>query len=270
VSSLAKGGAPRGNHNALKHGFYSRAYRRGEIHSTTPATLNPMQAEIFLYKVLIDRFAVEIKSASEDSIPYSEYLYTLHTLTMAINGLISFQQNPRWKIPDSDKDIRNWSELVGITEEQMRRDLENYALTGSTEGSVDLTGKDSAKNENFSKLGFYAEVFEPQEIRRLLKSDPNSLKEEILLLRTLIKRTVRSIKNEGWSNLTYFDRNRAFRIITLAGACLFRLNRLIMVDRPKGSLLKSLLFEAIKEVNPNGDLRPSPGRDPQTTSAGDP
>jgi len=56
-----KRGAPPGNKNALKHGFYSRAFTKEEQREWKSAAKNRLQPEINLFKVLIARTASMLK-----------------------------------------------------------------------------------------------------------------------------------------------------------------------------------------------------------------
>ena len=80
-------------------------------------------------------------------------------------------------------------------------------------------------NLNALKHGFYASVFQPDELRRLEVSEQHEIEEELLLLRLLIKRTVASLpvgKSAAEQNMDYF---KALRVLTFATSCLEQLQR---------------------------------------------
>ena len=61
-----KVGAPYGNHNALKHGFYSRHFRSGELSDLEAVNAEGLQDEIAAMRVYIRRF---IASSAQGSAP---------------------------------------------------------------------------------------------------------------------------------------------------------------------------------------------------------
>jgi hypothetical protein len=61
-----KVGAPYGNHNALKHGFYSHHFRSGELSDLEAVNAEGLQDEIAAMRIYIRRF---IASSSQGSAP---------------------------------------------------------------------------------------------------------------------------------------------------------------------------------------------------------
>ncbi len=79
--SKNKGGAPLGNTNALKHGFYSRSFRQAESKDLESGILGEFDDEIALLRVLILRTA---KTLQEDKkLGLMEYMTALRCITEA-------------------------------------------------------------------------------------------------------------------------------------------------------------------------------------------
>jgi hypothetical protein len=64
--SARKAGAPYGNHNALKHGFYSRHFRSGELSDLQAVNAEGLLDEIAAMRIYIRRF---IESSAQGSAP---------------------------------------------------------------------------------------------------------------------------------------------------------------------------------------------------------
>lgn len=88
---MAKVGAPRGNRNALKHGFYSRTFSPTERSALNTSLLGDFQDEIDLLRVLIARVASLV--AKEKHLPAGEVLATLRAVTLAVRRLESLSRS---------------------------------------------------------------------------------------------------------------------------------------------------------------------------------
>ncbi len=247
---VKKRGAPRGNRNALKHGFYSHLYRRGEIHLLALPSRTQLQDEIDLFKVLIDRIARRINTSDQGALSFDEYVFALHTLSMAISRLNSFQHAHRWLFPDSDEDIARWSRMLGISDQEFRTCLQSLDTEDSESQSGKHFGGGQPGTTNALQHGFYSSVFHLDEIRRLERLKGIHVEDEKQLLRILIKRTVASMDAKGYSKLTFMEQVRALRAVTFAGACLERLERAAFLGKPAESFIGRLLHEVLKKVNP--------------------
>jgi len=76
-------GAPPGNLNALKHGFYSRVFRKMELGDLQSVPLKDLQDEISMLRVLIRR----VVEFSQQASTLDEYLRLLSTLSQATANL---------------------------------------------------------------------------------------------------------------------------------------------------------------------------------------
>ena len=83
-------GAPTGNRNALKHGFYARQYRKADLRDIESCQFTGLNDEIALLRVYIRR-VMEL-SPTVDQLP--DAIQTLHTLCLAttcLNRLLKTQ-----------------------------------------------------------------------------------------------------------------------------------------------------------------------------------
>ena len=106
TSQPRKRGAPRGNINALKHGFYSKRFKNGEIEDLIRVDGTNVQDEIAMLRVITRRAA----DLSEEGLSPSEVLEfynIIGTLCMRISTLLRTQkmlegtQDPRAALMDS-------------------------------------------------------------------------------------------------------------------------------------------------------------------------
>ena len=78
-------GAQPGNVNALKHGFYSERFRKGEIEDLSALAINDLSSEISAMRVVTRRMLVN----SEDDETKTQILQTLYALGMAAGRVAS-------------------------------------------------------------------------------------------------------------------------------------------------------------------------------------
>jgi hypothetical protein len=85
-------GAPVGNHNALRHGFYSHAFTRRERERLQKEVAGEFRDEEFLLGVIIDRAWQAIQ---ESDMPYDEWLDAVRTISQAIGRKESLSRTRR-------------------------------------------------------------------------------------------------------------------------------------------------------------------------------
>jgi hypothetical protein len=234
-----KRGAPVGNKNALKHGFYSHAFTKEEQRERLSPARGGLQPEINLFKILIARTVRMLKPIGENSAPsFHESIAALYAVSMAVSRLNSFYRTNEELYAESDADLIEFYKNLGFTQEQIDEEL--Y-------GPTQKARRGQVGNTNALKHGFYASVFKPDEIRKLEKITKAELNDEIALLRVLIKRTVVSMS--VLSNLNSFDYLRGIRIITFAGSCVEKLERTrkLVFDEPM--TVGKLLIQAIEKMD---------------------
>jgi hypothetical protein len=234
-----KRGAPAGNKNALKHGFYSHALTKEERRDRLSPARYGLQPEINLFKILIARTVRMLKPIGENSAPsFHESIATLYAVSMAVSRLNSFYRTNEELYAESDADLIEFCTRLGFTQEQIEMELC---------GPPEKIRRGQVGNTNALKHGFYASVFKPDEIRKLEKITKAELDDELALLRVLIKRTVVSM--DVLSNLALFDYLRGIRLITFAGACVEKLERTrkLVFDEPMTT--GKLLTRAIEDLD---------------------
>jgi hypothetical protein len=92
-ASKRKRGAPRGNRNALKHGFYARSFSASEKSSLDLGILGDFKDEIPLLRVLIARTAQSLKE--EKDLSFEGKLCALRTFTLAFGRLESLTRSQK-------------------------------------------------------------------------------------------------------------------------------------------------------------------------------
>ncbi len=80
---LKKRGGQPGNRNALKHGFYARAFRPADLRDLNRHNFSDLQDEIIMLRVFI-RHVLELGSTIED---FNQAIILLRVLTLASVGL---------------------------------------------------------------------------------------------------------------------------------------------------------------------------------------
>ena len=85
-------GAPPGNHNALKHGFYSHSFTSSEKKRLSTDMMGEFRDEIMLIEILIDR---AWDQAQNTDIAGQDWLEVLRTITHAIGRKESLARTRR-------------------------------------------------------------------------------------------------------------------------------------------------------------------------------
>ena len=102
-------GAPLGNSNALKHGFYARAFTPSEKDLLNAEDLDLLRGEEALLHVLVLRGWRSLRSVLPDGLTWQEYLFTLRCITYATFVIEKLQRVRRRLFGDStelEKDIQ--------------------------------------------------------------------------------------------------------------------------------------------------------------------
>ncbi len=249
-----KRGAPLGNQNNFKHGFYSRQFTRQESRDLSKPSIGALQDEIILFKVIIDRVARLLKPGVRTGLSFHETVLTLHVVTLAISRLNSFYRTSRILSPEADDGVVEFMRNLGYTEQQIREEIFSLSLDSDIPDQTNspIPGDPSP----FPLDGFYASTFQPDESHRIARLDRSDLDDEIALLRILIKRTLISLHAAGAGSshpnlshsLIFLDTLHAYRVIIYAASCLERLERTraFVFHRKRPSV--GLLSLALKQV----------------------
>jgi len=84
-----KPGAPKGNKNARKHGFYSHACMQSELWELSQSGIDQRQNNIKFCKVRIARIAERVKPSAANPLSFQENVLALRTLAIALMRLYS-------------------------------------------------------------------------------------------------------------------------------------------------------------------------------------
>lgn len=240
-----KRGAPKGNLNARKHGFYSLAYTREEQRELSQTVMDHRQNNIKFFKVIISRTAQRIKPSVSNKMSFQENLLALQTVVFAVSRLLSAVNLKRRVQSDKYAEYqKDWAELLkenGSTQEEIDESIYGIIPASKRGGQPG--------NLNAFKHGFYATHYTAEEISQLENLNEDDVIEEIALLQVLIKRIFIGMK----AGIPFPEHLKVVRIISSADACLERLNR----ERGSqfgGQALADQVMKAIMELDPDEEL----------------
>jgi len=81
-----KRGAPPGNRNALKHGFYSDQFKQAECRALNSVPLNDLTEEIMFLRVEMHRY-LEAENLAGGDLDYKTRLSALRAVSLAVDNL---------------------------------------------------------------------------------------------------------------------------------------------------------------------------------------
>lgn len=217
-----KRGAPIGNKNAQKHGFYSRAYTQNEQQELSQIRVHYRQNNIKFCKVRIARIAERIKPSALNPMSFQENLLALRTVIIALLRLYSWvnlkHQTLNGKEIDTEKEMIEFCQRFGMTQKEIDQEL--YGIIPVRRAEKKRGGQTG--NLNALKHGFYASHYTLEELRKLEDMNEDDVIEEIALLQILMKRIFIGMKDD----IPLLDYLRADQVLSYADACLEKLNRI--------------------------------------------
>jgi hypothetical protein len=239
----AKRGAPKGNRNAVKHGFYSNAYTQEEKLELQRLGVDPRQSNFKFFKVLVARAARWVKPDPKRPLTFHENLAALQTLTLAVSRLqsaVSYARERQLQMGEGgeERQLRETLRGFDMTDEEIDREF--FGIVPPRQPGA------QPGNQNALKHGFYASHYTPAELRKLDGLDETALAEEITLLQVLMKRVLSGLD----SSLPLHDRLKAVRILSRADACLHRLTRTSGDLHYAIASLQNAILEAISSLDP--------------------
>ncbi len=80
-------GAPHGNQNAFKHGFYLKYFNAFESKALSEIPLTDMIGEIGLMRINVDRF-MQANTASVENLDFEQRLAGLRAITLAVGRIV--------------------------------------------------------------------------------------------------------------------------------------------------------------------------------------
>jgi len=120
-------GAPSGNLNALKHGFYSHLFRKIELGDLQAIPLDDLQDEIGMLRVLIRR----VMELARDVQDLDQALRLLSTLSLATANLSRLVKTQRLISSDFSEFDATVDEVISeLTENWRRATSENQTASG--------------------------------------------------------------------------------------------------------------------------------------------
>ena len=104
-------GAPRGNHNAFKHGFYVRAFPSSEIKEFGTHTFQGIQEEIAALRLLNCRAIERASLHVQDDVAFHDDGRVVIGLTVALNAALRTQL---------ELDLRGGSEFDAVLQQALQ------------------------------------------------------------------------------------------------------------------------------------------------------
>ncbi len=115
MSPPHKRGAPPGNTNALKHGYYSQQLRRAHLDESDPSNPMDLKEEIFLLRSFI-RHLLDLGLKTRD---YQEGTDLLRVLSMGVSSLSRLIRIQHWIAPFKDERTTLFEEALARVQEQL-------------------------------------------------------------------------------------------------------------------------------------------------------
>jgi len=112
--SPPKRGAPLGNTNAIKHGFYSRQLKKARLSGDDPSNLIDLKEEIFLLRLFI-RHLLDLGLQTKG---YQEGIHILRTLSLGVSSLSRLIRIQHWISPIEDEKSQAIQEALKRVHEQ--------------------------------------------------------------------------------------------------------------------------------------------------------
>lgn len=110
-----KRGAPVGNNNALKHGFYSRYFTKLEVDRLDTDVKGELQDEEELLRLYLARVAATLEDAHMD---HDKYVSDTRTVSLAIGRIESIQRSRKVVYDNQTTLDKVWEELKYISPDE--------------------------------------------------------------------------------------------------------------------------------------------------------
>lgn len=242
-----KGGTPSGNHNARKHGLYSRCFLPAERYALDHKLTGRMQDEIELLRLIIASATDSLLDQPAVLLPFRQQLDTLHAIALTVSQLADYIQASTTVYAGLAESDQQWQELFDrIDHYDPEKEqppsppttfvpLENagpfpdYPLAEDSVSPPPIIKKTSGAqpgNSNAHKHGFYARAFSRSEKSRLSRETLGDLQDEASLLRVLVFRIWASFSSLPPGSLPRPDYLLAYRRITHAISVLKKIQRI--------------------------------------------
>jgi len=128
MPTQSKAGAPRGNRNALKHGFYAKTFKpaeRRELESVRQLSLN---AEIDMLRVVVRR-VFDLTATLDDPIVALRYVHVLTRAVTSLDRLVARQNELHSERDEFDKNMHEaLAELVDYKDERRNDLIKRYNI----------------------------------------------------------------------------------------------------------------------------------------------
>jgi len=212
MESPRRRGAPKGNQNARKHGFYS-AINSIPRKPAVPTPADQLQPDIVLFRTLLARVAAALSKGEAALTSFTDQLALLQLVCLAVARINSLWRTNRRLYRDGSG-LFDELERLGFTEAQLQSGV--FALPKRRRGG-------QAGNANSLASGLYASPLSPAETEKLVNKENLSMQNELDLLRVLVLRAAVAMRTaEG---LDSKGQLKALRVFTQASTLIEKLER---------------------------------------------
>ena len=240
-----KGGAPSGNHNARKHGLYSRCFLPAERYALDHKLTGRMQDEIELLRLIIASATDSLLDQPAVPLPFRQQLDSLHAIALTVSQLADYVQASTTVYAGLAESDQQWQELFDPIAQY---DPEKEQPLSPPPGIKKTSGAQPG-NSNAHKHGFYARAFSRSEKSRLSRETLGDLQDEASLLRVLVFRIWASFSALPPGSLRRPDYLLAYRRITHAISVLKKIQRIRQRFISDENSFQQDLLETVKIAN---------------------
>ena len=115
VEARRKAGAPPGNNNALKHGFYSHSFTRSDLKRLEHNVQGELNDEEELIRLLID---YAVNSMKDEKMNHDRYIVALRAVSLALGRIESIHRSRKAIYDNTTTLDKVWEELKYLPVEE--------------------------------------------------------------------------------------------------------------------------------------------------------
>ena len=244
--SPRKRGAPKGNQNAYKHGFYSSRPKVKE-HISPSAAAGRLQPDINFFRLALLRLLSGLVDRTGPPPTLADNLALLHLVTVSVARLNGLWHTNARLFAEDPQSLFAALRRLGFSQEQL--DTEFFVKDRKTWGGQ--TG-----NSNALKYGLYSHAIPTAEAARL-EQESTPVKDEVTLLRVILLRT--SMSYSAATDIDFKLRLKTMRLIERAIGVIEKLERTrgMAFTLPAPASLDETIDRIIRELRPQEPESPS-------------
>ncbi len=234
-----KRGAPKGNRNAYKHGFYSSRPKVKELLS--PNSGNCLQPDIDFYRTILRRISAAVSDPSLPPLTLEENLAALNLVCIAVARLNGLWRTNARLFSGGTRNLFATLRRLGFTKDQL--DVENFVKEKSSQGG-------QPGNTNALKYGLYSRAMTPADAACLEATRDTAMEDELTLVRVMLRRVAESLSKEPPAE--FRKHLRALNLVNAAIQVIIRLerSRMLAVTLPAFDQMEQYLETVDRFLSP--------------------